>query len=163
MEFRRRLHAESQAGLTCSTQIPINFRVVRARLTGRRDILGAGRLQDLLSSFLPLGVLTMDRDQDPTIFDAAFVALSFVFWDAHSYQRSGDATDRASYSGSSESGHDRTGGDKRPQSRNSECTYSHQASHGSAEDNPGARTCRGSLRSLGAFLVRKILRSCALR
>src|ERR1700694_3320513 len=151
MEFR------SQAWLTCSTQIPINFRVVRARLTGRRDILGAGRLQDLLGPFLPLGVLAMDRDQDPTIFNSAFVALSFVFRDAHSYQRSGDAADRTSHSSSSERSHNRTGGDKWPQSRNSECADAHQPSHGPAEDNTGAGPCRGSLRSLRAFLVRKIL------
>src|ERR1700681_4853815 len=75
----------NSAGLARSTQIPINFRIVRARLTGRRDILGAGRLQYLLGPFLPLGVLAMDRDQDPTIFNSAFVALSFVFRDAHSY------------------------------------------------------------------------------
>src|ERR1700674_129994 len=82
-------------GLTCSAQIPINFRIVRARLTSRRDILGTGRLQNLLGPLLPLGVLAMNRDQDPTIFDPAFVTLSFVFRDAHSHQRSGNAADRA--------------------------------------------------------------------
>src|ERR1700675_1849127 len=149
---RRRCSSASLSdGLTCSTQIPINFCIVGARLTGRRDILSPGRLQDLLGPFLPVGVLAMDRDQDPSVFDTAFVALSFVFWDAHSYQRSGDAADRTSYSGSSERGHDRAGGDKWTQSGNCEGAHSHQPAHGSAEDNCSAGTCRGVFRGPCAF------------
>src|SRR6267378_1517737 len=155
--YRHRSSAPLSDELTCSTQIPINRGIVGARLTGSGDILGAGRLQNLLGPFLPFGVLAMDRDQDPAIFNSAFVTLGFVFRDAHSHERSSDATDRASHSGSSESGHDRAGGDKRTQSRNSESANAHQPSHGPAEDDSGAGTCRGSFRSLGAFLVCKIL------
>src|SRR5207302_857425 len=96
-------------------------------------------------------------------FNSAFVALSFVFRDAHSYQRSGNAADRASHSGSSERCHDRTGGDEGTQSRNSESADANQPPHGPAEDDPSSGSRGGSLRSLGAFLVRKILRSGALR
>ena len=99
----------------------------------------------------------MDRDQDPAIFDSAFVALSFVFRNAHSYQRSGDAADRTSYSGSSERSHDRAGGDKWTQSGNCESADAHQPSHGPAEDDSSSGTRRGSFRSLSAFLVREIL------
>src|ERR1035441_6378830 len=70
--------------------------MVGARFARRSDILGAGPLQDFLRLLGPLGAVGVDGEQDPTVFDAAFVPFGFVFRDSHSNEGSRDPADRTS-------------------------------------------------------------------
>src|SRR5580704_2132006 len=70
--------------LDCSGQPNILGRVVGSGLGGRRNILGAGPLQDF---FRPLGlrrVVRMNRQQDAAVLHPPLVTFSLVFGDAHS-------------------------------------------------------------------------------
>src|ERR1017187_908664 len=87
--------------------------LVGARFTRRCDILGAGPLQDFLRLLGPLGAVGVDGEQDPAVFDAAFVPFGFVFRDSHSNGGSRDPAARPSHSRPCDGRHNRASSDKR--------------------------------------------------
>ena len=74
----------------------------------------------------------MNREQNPAIFNAAFVPLGFVFGDSHANQSTRKPTYCSTDSGSSEGGHNRPGGYEWPQSWNGEGTNTEQPSQTAA-------------------------------
>src|ERR1017187_9841699 len=63
------------------------------------NILSARALQDFLGFLGPLRSVRMNRKQNPSIFDAAFVSLGFVLRDSHADQRTRKAAHRSTDSG----------------------------------------------------------------
>src|ERR1017187_10092101 len=92
---------------------PVALALVGARFTRRSDILGAGPLQDFLRLLGPLGAVGVDGEQDPAVFDAAFVPFGFIFRDSHSNEGSRDPADRTPPPRPCDSRHNRACGDKR--------------------------------------------------
>src|ERR1700685_1391023 len=60
--------------------------IVGCSLTSRADVFSARLHENLLRPAYPLGAVAMHRQQDAAGLYAAFVALSLVFRNAHSYQ-----------------------------------------------------------------------------
>src|SRR5581483_1087865 len=76
----------TSAASACTPHGLIGLLEIGAAFAGRRDVLGARFLQNLFGSLGPLGIVAMDREQDTSLFDSAFVALGLVLGNAHSYQ-----------------------------------------------------------------------------
>src|SRR5271166_5063236 len=68
----------------CARQRFVALREVSTGLARRRYVLGAGTLQYLLRSLGPVRAVAVHRQQNATGLHSAFVALGFVFRDAHS-------------------------------------------------------------------------------
>src|ERR1700756_1629881 len=74
----------SDGALAGGSQTHIGGRLVGAGFSGRGNVLCPSAFQNLLCAFGPIGVVGVDRQQNPTILHLAFVAFGLVFGDAHS-------------------------------------------------------------------------------
>src|SRR5579863_8339659 len=75
--------------------------VVRRGFPRRRDVLSSGAFQDFFRSFLPVRVVTVNRDQNSAVLHTTLVPLGFVFWNSHSDQSSRDSADCPTHARSS--------------------------------------------------------------
>src|SRR5579872_3944426 len=85
----------------------------------------------------------MHGEQDPAFFNPAFVALGFVFGNAHADEGSRNAADGAAYAHSSESSDDWAGCNERADAGNCQRTNTRQPTKGSANYSAscGAGSC----------------------
>src|SRR5438105_2333837 len=88
---------------------------VRLRLTGCRDILSAGLIENRFRSLHPIGVVAVDRQKDSALSNASFVALRFVFRSSQSCQSSGNPADHATDADSTQETHDGASGHEHPE------------------------------------------------
>src|SRR5450631_4937452 len=96
--------------------------LIGGRFSRGGNILSARALQDLLGFLRPLRMVRMNGQENPAIFDAAFVSLGFVLRDSHADQSTRKAAYRSTDAGTCKGRHNRTGGYEWPQSRNREGT-----------------------------------------
>src|SRR5665213_772835 len=85
--------------------------------------IGRGRFafgEDVLGPADFCGVVGVNRDEDVAFLKLAFVALGFDFWDAQADQPTGDAADSGPDGRTTQRGHDWSGCNERPYSRNCE-------------------------------------------
>lgn len=115
-------------------------------LARRRDVLGAGILENgRRRGVLPCS-LRMHGDEDPSLTKTTFVAFSFELGDSHSDQRSGNPAYRGSDCGASEGGQNRTCRDKWSNTRDGECANADEPTEGTAQRATGAGASRGALK-----------------
>ena len=82
---------------------PVNtgfIALIGGRFSRGGNILSARALQDLLGFLRPRRIVRMNGQENPAIFDAAFVSLGFVLRDSHADQRTRKAAHRSTDSGS---------------------------------------------------------------
>src|ERR1035441_278061 len=96
--------------------------LIGGRFSRGGNILSARALQDLLGFLRPLRIVRMNGQENPAIFDAAFVSLGFVLRDSHADQSTRKAAYRSTDAGTCKGRHNRAGGYEWPQSRNREGT-----------------------------------------
>lgn len=99
----------------------------------------------------------MNAKKDAAFFDAAFVALGFVFRDAHADESPGNAADSAAYADSGESGHDGTGGDEGTEAGNGQGSDAGQPAEAAAYYGSGGGAGGSAFGSFGAFAHGEIL------
>ena len=105
----------------------------------------------------------MHRDQNPAFLDSAFVSLCLVFRNAETDQASGNSAHDASGADTGKGRKDRTGRDKRTDTRDSDGAYSCQPTHNTADHSACAGTCGSSLGGFRRFFVAKIFGSFVIR
>src|SRR5580692_2992933 len=132
--------------------------LVTRRLAGRRNILRACALKDLLRSLGLVRTIRVNGQENSAVFDAALIPLGFILGDSHSNEGTRKTADRASDAGSRKSCHNRSGSYEGSKSRNRQGTYSHQPSQSSAQQSSGSGARRSTLWGLGALLVGEVLR-----
>src|SRR5678816_4221885 len=127
-----------------------------------RNVLGASAFQDLFRFLRPLGIVRVNRQQNPAIFYSPFIPFGFVFWDSHSDQGSREAADCAPHACTGERRHNRSGSDERTKTWYRKSTNTRQPSQPAAEQCARSSTGRGSFRCLRVLLVSKIFCASAL-
>src|SRR5947209_4108270 len=103
---------------------------------GRGDVLRASRLQDVLGSFDPVRIVAVYREQNTPVLDTAFVTFSLILRHAESDENTHHTAGHSSGAGSGQRTHNRPGGDKWSQPRNSQRTYSSQPPERAAQQGP---------------------------
>ncbi len=136
---------------------PVALGVVRAGFPGRGDVHGSSSFEYLLAALHPIGVIAMHGEQSTAFLHHAFVALGFVFWNAHAYQR---ANQPAHYSTGADPGqraHNWARGDERSEARNSQGANPRQYAQCAAYRGPRACAGGGAFGRFSVLLVGEIL------
>src|SRR5208283_125667 len=135
-------HCKVRYVLICCGSTLHVWNIGRAFASGG-DILRSSSLEYILGAAHFIGIVTVNREKHTPLFEPTFVALGFIFRNSHSNQSAGDATKSNSNSDTSQSCHDRAGGDKGPKTRYCECTNPREPTQSSANSRSGAGTsCR---------------------
>src|SRR5436190_21494572 len=128
---------------------PASRGILRACLAGGGDIASAGVFQRGLGCIDLLGGVTVNREKSSATFDSTFVALRFIFGDAHANECSDQTAYGAAGTCSCKCRHDWAGCDERTDAGNSEsadaCEQSQRAPDHATGDGSGG--C--ALRSFG--------------
>src|ERR1700686_4447056 len=149
----------SEQLLTGARQRLVGLLPVRTSFACGRNIRGAGALKDIFCLLGPGRIVGMHGEQDSAFLDPAFVALGFVFGNAHANESSRDAANRAAYADSGESSHDRSCRNERADARNGQRANTGQPTERSADYGASCGTGCGSLGRLRVFLNREVFRA----
>src|SRR6202011_3439837 len=142
---------------------PIALRVIGAGLAGRRDILRAGALEDVLGLLHPFGFVAMHGKQNPAFLNPAFVALGFVLRNSKSDKGANKTADSAAGAKSREHPHDGTGRNERAQAGDSQRADAGEPAQRSTDYRARTGSSSRALGSLGALLMGEILGSHIVR
>src|SRR5437660_1875782 len=121
------------------------------------DVLCAVTLEDFFRAFRFVGILRMHRDENVAFPDFGFVALGFVFRDAHAYQSSDKPARRGAYRCATQRGHYGPRGNEWSQPRYREGADAGQPAQSAAEHASRACSSSRAFGRLGALFVREIL------
>ena len=105
----------------------------------------------------------MDRQKNAAVFDHSFVALGFVFGNAHSNQRADQAAYHSSASDACQRAHNRACRDKGSEPWDGKCADSGQEAQRPTNRRAGRCARSNSFGGFRAFLVRKVFRADILR
>src|SRR5262245_55377932 len=113
-------------------------------------------LEDLLHLRPLLAVLSVNREQDATVLDLAFVALALVLGNAGANERACQSSDHCTGRRAAQCGHDRSRRDEGPESGDGERADSGEPAERTAQDDAGTSARRRPFWRLAAALVREI-------
>src|SRR5580698_11380414 len=102
--------------------------------------------------------VTVDGKQDTALFDVSFVALGFVFGDAHTYQGTYETADSAAYSEPGKCAHDRTCRDERTDARDRQSADPGQQPQGSSDYATRRNARGGAFRRFCILLMGEVFR-----
>src|SRR5664279_1042855 len=102
----------------------------------------------------------MNRNENVTFLDLAFITLGFEFRNAQTDESTGNAADGCSYGHPAQRGDNRSGGDKGADSRNGQCANARDPAQRPDHSTTSDSTGDSSFRSFGTLLVREVV-ACA--
>src|SRR6266576_535973 len=123
--------------------------VLRACLAGGGDIASARVLEGGFGGIGLLGGVAVNREESSASFDGTFVALRFVFGDAHANEGSDQTAYGAAGTCSCKCRHDWAGCDERTDARNGESADAREQPQRAADHAAGDGSGGRALRSFG--------------
>src|SRR3954453_20791765 len=141
----------------------VRLLIVGACLSSGGNIIGTALLENIFGQTDPIRIVAMYGQEDSAVLDQAFVALGFVFRNAHSDQSANQPAHDAASAGTRKRTHDGTCGDERPKAWNGECTDSGQKTQRTTDDRSRSGARRRAFRGFGSLFVGEFLGSHIFR